>query len=400
MTRRGMGWIILISVLLLSTGVRAETKKEITVGFALSLTGRFSTDVSDVFTSYQMWAEEVNRQGGILVKAEGRRLPVRLIWYDDQSDASTSAKLYERLILQDRVDLLLSPWGSGINFAVTAITEKLGYPMALTSASADTIYARGFRTVFAVDAMASAHTEAVSKVIQELGEQVRSAAVLYENFLFTELAAKGFKENADRIGLRLVLYERFPLAARDFTSLLVRVKSAQPDAVIVLNIMPAGLYLTRQMREMGIAPKLFFTLIGPAYEREFRQPLGRLAEGILENGDWHPDLPFPGAREYAEKFRARTGKEYSFDGAFAWMVGEILQQAVEKAGTLDRAKITEVLHREEFITIGGRYLYDERGVNKLQERQNFLVQVQGGQRVIVWPPALAKARLRFPVFQP
>lgn len=400
MRRRGLTWGVVLSVLFLSSGVQAQTKSEITVGFALSLTGRFSTEAGDVFTTYQMWAEEVNRRGGISLRDQGRRLPVRLVWYDDNSDASTSAKLYERLILQDRVDLLLSPWGSGINFAVTAITEKHGYPMTLTSASSDTIYERGFRHVFAIDAMASAHTESVLKVMQELGEKVRSAAVLYENFLFTEIAAKGFKEKAERAGLRLVLYERYPLAARELTSLLVRVKSAQPDALVVLNIMPAGLYLTRQMREMGIAPNLYFMLIGPAYEKEFREPLGPLAEGILENGDWHPDLPFPGAREFAERYRARARKEYSFDAAFAYMAGQVLEQAVEKAGTLDRAKITEVLHREEFATIGGAYRYDERGVNKLQDRQNFLVQVQGGQRVIVWPPAYAKAKLRFPVFQP
>lgn len=61
------------------------------------------------------------------------------------------------------------------------------------------------------------------------------------------------------------------------------------------------------------------------------------------------------------------------------MAGLILELAVEKAGTRDRAKITEVRHREEFITVGGRYRYDERGVNKLHDRQNFPVQVQAGR---------------------
>lgn len=174
---------------------------------------------------------------------------------------------------------------------------------------------------------------------------------------------------------------------------------AAPDAVVVLNIMPAGLYLTRQLRELGIEPKIYFMLIGPAYEKEFRAPLGRLAEGVLENGDWHPDLPFPGAKEFAAQFRGKAGKAVSFDAAFGWMGAQILAQAVEKAGTLDRAKITETLRRQEFMTVGGPYRYDEHGVNELQDRQNFLVQVQGGERVIVWPGAYATAKLRFPVFQ-
>lgn len=391
---------IVMGLLICAGTAGAQRKSEITIGYALSQTGRFSTEAGDVQAAYQMWVDDVNRRGGIQVRDLGARLKVRLVSYDDQSDASNSAKLYERLMLQDRVDLLLSPWGSGINFAVTAITEKQGYPLVLTSAASDTIYQRGFRHVFATDAMASAHTEALLEVIQELKGQVRTVAVLYENFLFTETAAKGFKERAERLGLQLVMYERYPLAAREYTSLLLRVKASPPDAVVVLNIMPAGLYLTRQLREMGITPKLYFTLIGPAYQKEFREPLGRLAEGVLENGDWHPDLPFPGAKEFAAQFQARAGKAVSFDAAFAWIGAQILEQAVEKAGTLDRAKITETLHRQEFTTVGGPYRYDDNGVNKLQERQNFLVQVQGGERVIVWPAQYAKAKLRFPVFQP
>src|SRR3990172_1953424 len=90
-------------------------KTEITVGAALSTTGRFSTEAGDALKAYQLFIEETNAAGGVSVRSLGKRLPLRLVSYDDQSDASTAAKLYERLITTDKVDLLFSPWGSGHN---------------------------------------------------------------------------------------------------------------------------------------------------------------------------------------------------------------------------------------------------------------------------------------------
>lgn len=381
---------------LAGAGSGMAQKAEITVGTALSLTGRFSADANDHLKAYQLFIEEVNGKGGVMVKGLGKRLPLKLVSYDDQSDASTSAKLYERLITGERVDLLWSSWGSGNNFAVTAVTEKHRFPMVLASAASDSIYNRGFRHIFNTTDLASVLPRAVATYLRSRPREIRSVAILYENFLFTASLNDALLKDLAGSGVNIVLNEKYPIAGKDFTGLLTKVKSLAPDALVLLNIMPASIYATRQMREIGLAPRFYAVGVGPMFTKEFTEGLGPLAEGVVEMGFWHPDLPYPGARSFDDRFSARYGKPPSTDAAYAYMAAQILAEAVERAGRLDREKIAEVLRRDEFVTIGGKYRYDERGVNVHQNP--FLVQVQNGRRVVVWPQELTRNQLRFPVF--
>jgi branched-chain amino acid transport system substrate-binding protein len=373
----------------------AQDKKEIVIGYTISQTGRFSTEAVDVHRAYEFWRDEVNGKGGIEVKDAGRKLPVRFVMYDDKSDASTAAKLYERLITVDNVDLLLSPWGSGINFAVTAVTEKHGHPLVLTSASSDGVYARGLKRIFLAAELASRDAIPLTDYIVSMKDQIKTIAVLYENFIFSETVYNSFVKLLEGKGPKVVMAEKYPLGGQSFLSLLAKAKSLNPDAVIAFNLMPASIYITRQMREVGLRPKFYYVLIGPMF-KEFMEGLGDLAEGVVEHGYWHPSLPVPGAKEFAQRFEKAFNRPPSTDAAHAYIATAVVQQAIEKAGTLNRDRLTEVMHREEFKTIAGPYKYDEAGRNVLEKQ--FFVQVQGGKRLIVWPKEIAEAGVRFPVF--
>ena len=387
--------VVLLAAVAAGGSAAAADKKEIVIGYAISQTGRFSTEAIDSQRGYELWRDEVNAAGGIFVKDLGKKLPVRFIAYDDKSDASTSAKLYERLITVDNVDLLLGPWGSGINFAVTAITEKHGYPLLLTSASSDGIYARGFKHIFLAGELASHDAIPVSDYLLSVKDRVKTIAVIYENFIFTETVFNAFMKRMEGNGPQVVMAEKYPLGGQSFLGLLAKAKSLNPDAVIVLHLMPASIYVTRQMREVGLVPKFYFVLIGPMF-KEFLEGLGDLAEGVTEHGYWHPALPFPTTKAFQVNFEKKFNRPPSTDAAHAYIGTVVIQQAIEKAGTLDRAKLSEAMHREEFQTIAGLYKYDEAGRNVL-ERQ-FFVQVLNGRRTIVWPKDLAEAPARFPVF--
>ncbi len=387
---------IVVGLLTLATASAAGAQKsEIVIGVALSLTGRFSTEASEHLRAYQMFIEETNAAGGVMVKSAGRKLPIRLLHYDDQSDPSASARLYEKLITSDKVDLLFSPWGSGPNFAVTAVTEKHKVPLVLASAAADSIYTRGFKYIYNTTDLASSMPQPLIEFLKLKKGEVRKVAVLYENFLFTTGLNDVFMKAMQAEGIEVVLDERYPLGTQDFSGLMTKVKSLAPDALVVFSLMPASIYATRQARELGVAPKLMHINIGPMYTKEYLEPLGSRAEGVVETGFWHPDLPYPRAREFDDKYSAKYGKPPSTDAAYAWMAAQLVVQAVEKAGTLDREAINQTLKKEEFAIIGGRYKYDERGVNIHQKP--FLTQVQDGKRVIAWPLDLTKTPLRFPM---
>jgi branched-chain amino acid transport system substrate-binding protein len=370
-------------------------KSEIVVGASFSLTGRFSTEAAEHLRAYQLFIEETNAAGGVMLRSVGKKLPIRLQQYDDQSDPSAAAKLYEKLVTSDKVDLLFSPWGSGPNFAVTAVTEKHKVPMVLASASADNIFTRGFKYIYNTTEIASMMPRPLVDFLKLKRADVKKVAVLYENFLFSTSLNDTFMKAMKEEGFEVVLDERYPLATQDFTGMMTKVKAANPDVLITWCMMPACVYATRQAREAGISTKLFHINIGPMYVKEYMEPLGARTEGVVETGFWHPDLPYPGARAFHDRFTAKYNRPPSTDAAYAWMAAQLLFQAVEKAGTLDLETVNAAFKREEFSCIGGKYKYDERGVNIYP--RPFLTQVQDGKRVVAWPPELTKTPLRFPV---
>ena len=222
--------------------------------------------------------------------------------------------------------------------------------------------------------------------------EVKTVAIAYENFLFTQSLRTAILPKLERAGIKVVVDEQYPLGGQDFTSLLTKVKAAKPDAFIAIDIMPSLVYLTRQMAEVGFKPKLYAVNMGPMFEEEFLHKLGGITEGIVENGFWHQDLPYEGARKFYDDFVAQYKKTPSTDAAYGYIGAQILLQAIEQAGTLDREKIAATLHSGKFTSILGPYEYDQNGVNKHQ--LSFLAQVQNGKRVIVWPKAVSKTGVK------
>lgn len=372
--------------------VSAAGKSEIVVGYSISITGKFSTEGSEVHRAYQLWADEVNRQGGIAVREAGGKLPVKLVHYDDASDTNNAMRNYERLITRDEADLLLSPWGSGHNFAISALTEKYKYPIMLTAAGSDKIFERGFKYIFETTQLSSNMYDATVAYLSTVKNDIKTVAIAYENFLFTQSLHDALLPKLQKAGIEVVADEQYPLGGQDFTSMLTKIKASKPDAFLLINIMPSSVYMTRQMVEVGFKPKFYSVNIGPMFTHEFLEKLGAATEGMVENGFWDKDLPYEGARAFDDSYVARYRKDPSTDAAYAYIGSQILQQAVEQAGSLDREKIAQVLRSGKFSTILGPYEYGPNGVNKHQTI--FICQVQNGKRVIVWPRELAKAELK------
>ena len=366
----------------------AADKSELRIGFAVAQTGPSSSNALELLRSYEMWRDRINATGGLFVQEYNKKLPINLIEYDDKSDPSTATKLYERLITVDNVDLLLSPWGSGINFAVSAITEKHGINLITASASAQTIFQRGFTHIFQASENGPRDAQPIGDFIVEHKDQFKSIAVLYENNLFPESIYNSFVQRVDGKGLNIVMQEKFPFAGQSFSAPLTKAKALDVDALLAFSQVPSTIYMTRQMNEIGLKPKLRYVLIGPQL-KEFGDALGPLAEGTVEGGFWDRSLPYPGVQEFADQFEAKYKRPASPDAAHGWMAVKIWEQAIAEAGTLDQQKLNEVLHTASFETVGGVFKFDAAGLNA--EEKQFLIQVQNGKRTIIYPPDIASA---------
>lgn len=388
-----LGILVLCCAVLSAGGgfLPTAAAKEVTIGYAVSLTGRFAVEGKDAERGYKLWREQTNKEGGLLVG--NKRYPIKFVSYDDESNASNCTKLYEKLITRDKVDFILSPWGSGNNFAASAVANKYHYPIVMSSASAIKIWERGFKYIFETTQLSPTMMKPWKSFFEAYKDKIKTVAILYENFLFTLALNDSLTKDVKEAGVDLVLDEKYPLGGKDFTGLLLKVKGANPDALMVLNIMPASIYAVRQAHEVGVQPKMIAVNIGPMFEKAFIGGLGDLSEKVYESGFWHPKLPYSGAEQFAKHFESTYNEKPSTDAAYAYISTQILSQAIKQAGTIDREEVNKTLHSGKFETILGPYQYDKWGVNKSQ--RGFLCQVQNKKRVIVWPKDLANAQPEF-----
>jgi len=387
---------ILFSFSLIFPVLSQAQKNEIKLGLAVSKTGKFSTEGVHVFQGLELWVEAVNAKGGIYVKALGKKLPIKWIWYDDNSDASTSARLYEKLIVSDEVDMLIGPWGSGQTFAATAVTEKHKFPIVLTSAASDNIYERGFKYIFQGGAMLSSRIAVpYGTFLGKHKDKIKSIGLLYEDFVFPLTLYKEIKKALMQNDVKIVMEEKFPMAATDYSSLLMKVKNVNPDGIIFINVLPSSIYFTRQMAEYKIRPKFFAVNIGP-FAQEFRDAVGDLSLGIFETGFWDFQLPFKGSKEFGKAYEKKYGKVATADDAHAFRAGEIWEEVLAKAGTFSKEEFNRILHSETFTTIEGNVKYNEKGINISEE--GFLCQLQknGPVREIVWPEKIVTKKAIIP----
>lgn len=172
------------------------------VGAALSLSGSYERFGKNMKQSYELWAEEVNARGGLL----GRKIELQI--YDDQSEPETGAKLYEKLITEDKVDLLLGPYSAAVTLTVTAITEKYKFPVLAAGASGAQIWNRGFKYVFGFYTQAPTYSHGALDIAKEKG--YKTVALVNEDTAFPQDVVKGAEAKAKELGLEVIFKEQYP----------------------------------------------------------------------------------------------------------------------------------------------------------------------------------------------
>jgi branched-subunit amino acid ABC-type transport system permease component/ABC-type branched-subunit amino acid transport system substrate-binding protein len=363
--------------------------RPIVIGFAMSLSGTYAASGRYSLQGYQLAAERLNQRGGLL----GR--PVVLKWYDDKSDSRTAAQLYEKLITEDRVDLLVGPYSSGATQAVSGVAEKHRMAMLCPEAADTGIFERGLRYVFQGQTQAGRYMTGLLELSRERG--LSTVAVLAEDTAFPKAVADAVKRDAPAYGLRVVVDATYPKNATDFTGVLSRVKDARADLVIGASYLPDAQGILRQSRELGLDAKGYGFAVGAA-EREFGN-LGATAEGAFGAAQWAPGLATPGNADFVRLYRARFHGEPDYHAAANYAAIEALEAALNRVGTFDREdrqeRLAGALRALDADTIYGRFRVDQRGVQV--GYSSLMLQWQGGRQVVVWPPAHATGRATLPV---
>jgi len=350
----------------------------------MSETGAYNTQGVPARAGYLLCQKHVNEKGGIL----GRK--IEFLIYDDRSDAKGAVGLYEKLIVEDKVDAVMGPYGSPITEAVAPVTEKHRKVMISPLAATSSIWEKGRRYIFMVLPPAELFLAGLIDIASRNG--LKTVALIEEDTLFPKAAVKGAIELAKKKGMEVVLHEVYAKGTKDFSAILAKVKAANPD-VLGMASSPLGdfIVVARQMKELDINVKMFGNTGAVA---EFQKELGKTAEYAYGLSAWEPSLPYPGIKEFVEAYQKEFNRSPSFHAAGAYASCQLFMEAARRAGSLDSDKLREELLKLKTKTIFSDFAVDERG---FQIANNGLfIQWQDGVKVVVWPDELAAEKPRFP----
>lgn len=371
--------LVLASLGLLTAGVRADDT--ITLGAALSQSGKYARESKFYFDAYHFAVDAVNRKGGVHVGGKSYKLALKL--YDDQSDPNLAVRLCTKLVTSDQVNFLLGPYSSGISISASAVAEKYEIPMIEGGGAAGNIFDHGYKYIFGTLSNAEYYFQPAVEFAVKHG--AKTAALLHSNEAFDKSVALGTRKWLKDARIDIVYDEEYDPATQDYSSVLTVIKSKNPDIVLVAGHEENSLNFIRQSEAADVNPKMAAFTVGPP-TGDFRKTLGRAAEYVYGITTWLPEMKlkdsvFGDSSLFAKEFKARFN--YDPDYHVASGVSDVLafKAAIEKAGTLDPKKVRDAIAALDVPSLYGRIKFNSTGQIGLPQT---LVQVQNGRLVPVF----------------
>ncbi len=366
----------------------AQAAEPVRIGYSIAKTGLFSQAAPSQITAYELWAAQVNAEGGLDVGGEQRM--VELIWYDDESDPAKSAQIYEKLISDDGVDLLLAPWGTPHHLNVAGVVESHGFPMVGNTAASVAVREVAPGNIWFPT---SAIPDKIGASLAELAKSVDvgSVAIIANVLPLAQEILPFLLAGLEAQGIEVKVNENYPPDITDMTAMLTRIKESGADGVIALSYPSDSFLYMGQAKELGIDQSFQFLLVGPTIAA-FQGAFGEVADGIVALGHWSPHQEaWPRAQPFFDAYVEAYGMAPDYlDTALAYMSCEILQQAVAVAG-LDHDKLRETISSTTFDTINGPVRFE--GVENVVTPSAFL-QLQGGEMHLIWPEEIATSQFQ------
>lgn len=382
--------------LLAGFGAGAVAADVIRVGAPLPLTGPLSPEGKKQQRGYDLWAETVNRQGGI--KANGRAYKVEIVYVDYESNTPRAVQSAERLITAGRVNFLFSPFGSGATKAASSVSERYGIPTVAATASSKQVYDQGYQYLFGTFTPNNTLTDPLSKIVADADQGVKTVAIYARNDLFPLAIAQEMEQSAQQQGFKVIAFDKYAIGTLDHASALTAMRQSRPDWVFATGYINDLILIRKQMADLKIAPKVLTMIAGPAY-KEFVDATGAAAENVSSAAWWHPAVSYQGkdifgsTKDYVAAFEKAYGAVPDYAEASASAAGAILQLAIEKAGSIEPKAVRDALASLDVMTFYGPVRFGKTG--QIVSLEPPVFQIQGGKARVVFPDAVKQADFRF-----
>ena len=388
----------------------ARAADPIKIGFSMPLTGGLSGGGKSVILAFELWKEDVNAKGGLI----GR--PVELVYYDDQSMAAQVPGIYSKLLDVDKVDLVVSSYGTNqIAPAMPIVMQRNLAFMALfgTGVNDNFNYDKYFQILPNGKETRLAPSLGFLETAMTMEPKPQTIALAAADAEYAQTVVVGARETVKRLGLRVVYDKSYPPTTVDYTPIVRAIQATNPDVVFVASYPPDSAGMVRAANEIGLKPRMFGGgMVGLAFA-PIRQQLGPLLNGIVAYDVYAPEptMTFPGLDEFLKRYQARAPAAGvdplgHFLPPYAYAEMQILAQAVNAVGSLDQAKIAAYIHATKFSTIVGDVKFADNG--EWENSRVLFVQYQniapndleqfrrGGKVVILYPPEYKSGKFMYP----
>src|ERR1700760_3592975 len=260
-----MGAVLAAGVAMATQAFAADAPAEIKIGTLYASSGRYASISMPVYNGLKLWAEQKNADGGVYVKAFDKKLPVKLIAYDDQSNTATASSLYNQLITQDKVDLLVADSGSVLTAPAVAIARD--HKMFLfdqTGTGASFFSKDNPYIALMADPVSTIWPKPVADFLIKDGVAlgIKKVALLYSTNEFTGTQANAFRKFIKDSGapIEIVYDQGVPTETTNYTVTINNINNTSPDAVIHFGYAPNDIAFLRNVQDLGIKFKMLFTI--------------------------------------------------------------------------------------------------------------------------------------------
>ncbi len=345
----------------------APSGKPITIGFSMALTGGLAVNGTSALLAMQIWADDINKKGGLL----GR--PVKLDYYDDQSNPALVPGIYTKILDVDKADLVVS--GYATNIAAPAMPVVIAHNMTFIGLFALDInkefqYPKYFSMLPVGPDPRPAISEGFFAIVkaeqQKLG--LKTIALAVDDGEATRNAADGTRVNLKKLGLKVVYDRTYPPDTTDFSPIIRAIQAASPDIVYISSYPSDSVGIIRSVHELGLDTKIFGGNFTGPQSTSIKTSLGPMLNGIITFDWWLPSpaLRFPGVMEFLAEYQKRAqGKGVDPLGYYlapwAYADLQVLGDAVAGSGGLDQDKIAQWMRSHTFKTVVGDVTFGKNG---------------------------------------
>ncbi|MCL5022382.1 MAG: ABC transporter substrate-binding protein [Nitrospirae bacterium] len=365
--------------------------QELRLSIPLPLTGSEAKFGEMEKRSYEIAMQEINAKGGI----KGKK--VVLEFEDSQGKPEISRAIAEKLIDVKKQPVLFGDYSSSCSKAIAAVANERKIPYMVVTGAADNITQQHYNYVFRMNPSSTYYSGGLISFFQNVVKP-KTIAILYESSDFGTSGAEAMVKDAQKIGMKIVMKEKYEKGAVDFKPILSKVKLERPDVIYMVSYVMDASLLMKQIKELRIDAKLFAGGAAGFAIPGFVDNAKDAANYVVTSTLWSPQVKYPGGKEFAEKYKKLYGDYPSYHGAEAYSALYVIKDILTRAKAWKPEDIRKAMGATNMETAFGPIKFqDKEGYQNQNFMDTLVLQVINGDFQTIWPQKYASAKYIYPI---